>query len=541
MIDLTSPSRLPLAPPTQPLLEMRGICKRFVGVTALDGVDVSVHAREVHALMGENGAGKSTLMKILSGVYRHDEGTMQLAGQSISPVDPRAAQALGIAIIHQELNQVAELTVAENFFLGRELKKGFGIVDDAKMRAEARRWLAELGIAVDPGKPLRNLRIAERQLLEIAKAISLDAKVLIMDEPTTALNTEEVHRLFEVVSRLRDQGMAVIYISHRMDEIFRISDRITVLRDGKLVGSALARELTRDSLIKMMVGRELRDLFPARTRQSGAEVIAVRGLSVRGAIGRQALHSIDLAVHAGEIVGLAGLLGAGRTEVLEALFGVPAPDRLSGEIRIGGVPVRLASPRDAIGHGVGFVTEDRKHQSLVLVRSVGENASLAALGHFVRGGVLQLAREAREVGERVRELRVKTPSLATPAGSLSGGNQQKVVLAKWLLTRPKIVLLDEPTQGIDVGAKAEIYELIDRLAKSGTAVVLASSEMPELLALCDRVHVLCEGRIAGTLEHDEATQERILDLATRFSGHAEDHIAPPPGGVVNKALTGAAP
>lgn len=520
-----------------PLLQMRGICKRFVGVTALDHVDVSAYAHEVHALMGENGAGKSTLMKILSGVYRHDEGTITLAGEAISPTDPRAAQALGIAIIHQELNQVPELTVAENFFLGRELKKGFGIVDDARMRQQAKHWLAELGIAVDPGKPLRNLRIAERQLLEIAKAISLNAKVLVMDEPTTALNAEEVHRLFEVVSRLRDQGMAVIYISHRMDEIFRISNRITVLRDGKLVGSAPARDLTRDSLIKMMVGRELRDLFPARTRQSGAEVIAVKGLSVRGVVGKQALADIDLAVHAGEIIGLAGLLGAGRTEVLEAMFGVPAPDRVSGEIRISGTPVRLSSPRAAIGHGIGFVTEDRKHQSLVLVRSVGENASLAALSHFVRGGILQLSREAREVGEKVRELRVKTPSLATAAGSLSGGNQQKVVLAKWLLTRPKVVLLDEPTQGIDVGAKAEIYELIDRLAKSGAAVVLASSEMPELLALCDRVHVLCEGRIAGTLDHVEATQERILDLATRFSTHADTHIAPPADGAPSSTAT----
>ena len=520
-------------PATVALLRMRGICKRFAGVTALDNVDISVHAHEVHALMGENGAGKSTLMKILSGVYRHDNGSIELAGRTVSPSDPRAAQALGIAIIHQELNQVPELSVAENFFLGRELKNRFGIIDSARMREESKRWLAELGIRVDLAKPLRNLRIAERQLLEIAKAISLDAKVLVMDEPTTALNTAEVQRLFEVVKRLREQGMAVIYISHRMDEIFRISDRITVLRDGKLVGSMPAHELTRHALIKMMVGRELRELFPARTRQSGAEVVAVRGLSVRGSIGRQALNDIALTVHAGEIVGLAGLLGAGRTEVLEALFGVPAPERVSGDIRINGTAVRLRSPRDAIGLGIGFVTEDRKQQSLVLVRPVGENASLAALGRFVRGGVLQLRREAKEVGAQVRALRVKTPSLHTAAASLSGGNQQKVVLAKWLLTQPKVVLLDEPTQGIDVGAKAEIYELIDRLAKSGTAVVLASSEMPELLALCDRIHVLCEGRIAGTLDYTEATQERILDLATRYSAHVENHI-PPPGGLSTK-------
>jgi len=524
MNDFASPT---VAVPAAPLLEMSGICKRFPGVVALDRVSMVVHAGEVHALMGENGAGKSTLMKILSGVYRHDEGSIRLAGVEVAPNDPRAAQHLGIAIIHQELNQVPELTVAENFFLGRERRNAFRVLDEAGMREQTRHWMAELGIKVDPARRLGQLRVAERQLLEIAKAISLNAKVLVMDEPTTALNSEEVHRLFEVVRQLRDAGLAVIYISHRMDEIFTISDRITVLRDGKLVGSAQASSLTRDSLIKMMVGRELRELFPARSRQSGAEVISTHGLSVRATGGRQALEDINLKVHAGEIVGLAGLLGAGRTEVLEALFGVPAPARVSGEIRIDGQPVRLRSPVDAIARGIGFVTEDRKGQSLVLARPVGENASLAALAHYVRGGVLQLAREARDVGEKVRELRIKTPSLATAAGSLSGGNQQKVVLAKWLLTRPKLILLDEPTQGIDVGAKAELYELIDRLARAGTAIVLASSEMPELLALCDRVHVLCEGRISGVLDHAEATQERILDLATRFSGHVETHIAAP--------------
>jgi ABC-type sugar transport system ATPase subunit len=515
----------------QPVLDVAGIRKRFGAVTVLDGVCLTIRPGEIHALMGENGAGKSTLMKILSGVHRHDEGSIRLDGVAVAPSDPRAAQQLGIAIIHQELNQVPELTVAENFFLGRERRKRFGVLDDATMREQARYWMAELGIAVDPGRRLREMRVAERQLLEIAKAISLKARVLVMDEPTTALNSAEVRRLFQVVGQLRDAGMAVIYISHRMDEIFTISDRITVLRDGRKVASALARELTRDSLIKLMVGRQLQELFPARSRQSGAEVIRVRGLSVRGVPGRQALQDIDLAVHAGEIVGLAGLLGAGRTEVLEAMFGVPAPSRVSGEIRIAGRPVRLRLPRDAIDRGIGFVTEDRKQQSLVLVRPVGENASLAALAHFLRGGLLRLAQEAREVGDKVRELSVKTPSLATSASALSGGNQQKVVLAKWLLTRPKLILLDEPTQGIDVGAKAEIYELIDRLARAGTAIVLASSEMPELLALCDRVHVLCEGRLSGTLDHAEATQERILDLATRFSAHPEQHIRPPREGI----------
>ncbi len=509
-----------------PLLEMSGIGKRFPGVIALDGVHFNAHAGEVHALMGENGAGKSTLMKVLSGVHRPDEGTIRLGGTPIQPSDPRAAQHLGIAIIHQELNQVPELTVAENFFLGRERRTRLRILDDAAMREATRKGMAELGIVIDPTRRLRDLRVAERQLLEIAKAISLEARVLVMDEPTTALNTEEVHRLFEVVGKLRDDGLAVVYISHRMDEIFALCDRVTVLRDGRLVSSAPTPSLTRDALIKMMVGRELGELFPARSRQCGAEAIRVRGLDVAGAPGKQALRGIELCVHAGEIVGLAGLLGAGRTEVLEALFGVPAPSRVSGEIRIGGQTVRLRTPVDAIARGIGFVTEDRKLQSLVLARPVGENASLAALSRFVRGGVLRLAEEAREVGAKVRELRIRTPSLATPANALSGGNQQKVVLAKWLLTQPRVILLDEPTQGIDVGAKAEIYELIDRLARDGAAIVLASSEMPELLALCDRVLVLCEGRVSGELDHAEATQERILDLATRFSGHAEQHIAP---------------
>jgi ABC-type sugar transport system ATPase subunit len=453
---LRPPAQTDAAAPEQAVLQMKGICKRFAGVTALDQVSVFAHAHEVHALMGENGAGKSTLMKILSGVYRADAGAIVLDGRTVSPSDPRAAQALGIAIIHQELNQVPELSVAENFFLGRELRRAPGVMDLSLMNAQTTTWLSQL-------------------------------------------------------------GLAIIYISHRMDEIFRISDRITVLRDGRLVGSAPASKLDRGSLIRWMVGRELQDLFPTRSTKAGREILALHALSVCGGPGRQSLHDIHLRVRAGEVVGLAGLLGAGRTEVLEAIFGVPARTEVRGDIFLDGVATRFTSPRAAIRQGIGFVTEDRKQQSLVLVRSVAENAGLASLRRYAPRGMLQLGVEARDIAAQFRALRVKTPSLQTSASALSGGNQQKVVLAKWLLTRPRLVLLDEPTQGIDVGAKAEIYALIDQLAKSGTAVLMASSEMPELLALCDRIHVLCEGRLTGTLEHHEATQERILDLATRFA------------------------
>ncbi len=499
------------------LLQMRAVTKRFPGVTALDAVDFDARAGEVHALMGENGAGKSTLMKILNGVYRQDEGEVVLDGVPAQLSGPRSAQALGLAIIHQELNQVAELSACENFFLGRELRGPLGCLDRRRMRAETLRWLAELGLQLDPGRRLGDLRVAERQLLEIAKAISLRARVLVMDEPTTALSTEEVGQLFRVVRRLRAAGMAIIYISHRMDEIFAIADRITVLRDGRRVDSRPAPQFSRDSLIALMVGRELTQLYPQRAGRPGAEVLRLSGLCVRGGPGRQALRDVSLTVRGGEIVGLAGLLGAGRSEVLEAIYGVAERRREGGELRLDGALRRLRSPRAAIAAGIGFVSEDRKGRSLVLVRSVRENTSLAALGRFGRAGLLHLGRELAQVAAAVRAMRVKTPSLDTAVAALSGGNQQKVVLARLLLSEPRVVLLDEPTQGIDVGAKAEIYAWIERQAQQGAALLLASSEMPELLALCDRIVVLCDGRVAGELARADATQEKILELATRFA------------------------
>lgn len=501
-------------------LQARGLSKSFPGVRALNEVDLTLFGGEVHALMGENGAGKSTLVKILTGIYTHDDGgTIAVDGVPVQPSDPRDAQRLGISIIHQELNQVPELSVYENFFLGRERCSKFGWLDRTAMKKSTRHWLSQIGLQIDPDRPLRGLCVAERQLLEIAKAISVDAKVLLMDEPTTALSSDEVKQMFKIVRALRDRGMAIVYISHRMDEVFEISDRITVLRDGCRVDSRPARDYTRESLIMQMVGRPLPEFFPEVQARSGAEVIRVSKLSAKPRPNRQSLTNINLHVASGEVVGLAGLLGAGRTELLETIFGACPRQLWEGEVVIDGMARDFRSPRDGIAAGVGFVAEDRKGQSLVLCRSVGENITLAGLTRYARRGLLSLRKESAGVDSAIRALRIKTPGAATAVGVLSGGNQQKVVFARNWLTQPKLFLLDEPTQGIDVGAKAEIYALIRRLSGEGAGVLLASSDMPELLALCDRILVMCGGTISGELSRDEASQERILDLATRF-GHA---------------------
>ena len=500
-----------------PVLSMKGICKFFPGVKALDNVQLELRSGEVHALMGENGAGKSTLMKILTGVYRADEGQILIDGKDVQPRNPLEATELGITIIHQELNQVLEMTVAENFFLGRERFKQFGLLRRGHMDAETERWTRQLGMNISARSKLCELSVAARQMLEIAKAISNSTRVLVMDEPTTALSSDEVKQLFAVVRQLRSDGVAVVYISHRMEEVFELCDRVTVLRDGTFVTSAPIQEMTRDKLIAKMVGRELTQLFPPGLgKRLGAEVLKLRNFGILPSPGRCRVEGVSLEVRAGEIVGLAGLMGAGRTELLEGIYGVAVASRISGEIWVGGKRLAFKSPRDAIQAGIGFVTEDRKGQSLSLVRPVGENASLVALKRFTRGGFLNLSRERAALEAEVRALRIKTPSLSTPVGSLSGGNQQKVVLAKYLLNAPGLYLLDEPTQGIDVGAKAEIYTLINELASRGTAVLMASSDMQELLAMSDRIVVLCEGRVSGELTRSEATQDRILDLATRF-------------------------
>ncbi|NRQ30270.1 sugar ABC transporter ATP-binding protein [Nonomuraea sp. NN258] len=487
---------------------MRAIGKSFPGVRALDGVSLSVRKGEVVALLGENGAGKSTLMNILAGVFKDYEGEIAIGGEPAHIHSPKDAARHGIAMIHQELNLVPELSIADNVFLGRER----AILDRRTAESRTAELLAGLGLDLPPRRPVKRCRIAERQLIEVAKALSQNVRVLVMDEPTSALADAEVHRLYQVIRDLTGRGVAVIYISHRLEELAEIADRVVVLRDGRYIGERAT--IDRDELIQMMVGRPLGELFPrANGGDTGEELLRVADLSVPGdpGSGRTALREVSLSVRRGEIVGVAGLMGAGRSELLEAIFGAHRPS--SGTLTLAGRPYRPRSPGQAIKRGVALVAEDRKAQSLVLGNTVGFNAALSSLKRFVRFGVVDGGRESAAVGEQVRELRVKTPGLRFTVGNLSGGNQQKVVLAKWLLTAPSLILMDEPTRGIDVGAKAEIHALMSELAASGKGVLVASSELPELLAMCDRILVLCEGRITAEFARGAATQEAILQAA----------------------------
>ncbi|WP_279583363.1 sugar ABC transporter ATP-binding protein [Fodinicola feengrottensis] len=501
-----------------PILAMRDIAKSFPGVRALTGVSMDVRAGEVHALLGENGAGKSTLCNILSGVFTEYAGSIELAGERANihhpqrrPVarhrdDPPGAQPGARAVDRGQ--HLPRPGAADP--VGHDQPAPDG-------RRVARRLLAELGLRLDPRRPVRTCQIAEQQLIEVAKALSLNVRVLIMDEPTSALADAEVKLLFAVIRRLVARGVAVIYISHRLEELYEIADRVTVLRDGGYIGTREMAATDRAELIRMMVGRPLGEIFQHSAKISaGAERLRVTGLSLAAdpRAGRVALHDVSLSVRAGEIVGLAGLMGAGRTEVLEAIFGVFGTRAIRGSLALDGKPYPPRSPEEAIRRGVALVAEDRKTQSLVLSNTVRFNASLASLKRFRRwsGGVDAKA-ERKAVAEQVASLRVKTPSLASMVANLSGGNQQKVVLAKCLLTKPTVLLLDEPTRGIDVGAKAEISELVNKLAAAGTGILMASSELPELLGTCDRIIVLCEGRVTAELDRAEATQERILAAA----------------------------
>jgi ribose transport system ATP-binding protein len=502
------------------MLEIRAVSKSFPGVRALHAVSFTVEHGEVHALVGENGAGKSTLMKILSGAYTDFQGDLMLDGQPLVLGGPRDAQLRGIATIYQELNLIPELTVAENIFLGREPRTATGLLDVARMDDEARGLLDRLNLAIPPNRPVKWLRVGEQQLVEVAKALSLDARLLILDEPTSALSQAEIERLFAVIAALKAHGVTMIYISHKFDEIFRIADRVTVLRDGELVGTLPIAEADQPTLIRMMVGRDLRDLFPKSAAPIGAEALRVENLHLapEGERAGRSLHDISFQVQRGEIVGIAGLMGAGRTELLEAVYGVYPERRVRGTVAVDGQPRRIASPRDAIRAGLAFVTEDRKTQSLILISSVAHNLTLAALNRFLRLNILRRREEDVAVQDSIEKLRIKTPSAGVAVDKLSGGNQQKVALAKCLLTRPRVLLLDEPTRGIDIGAKVEIYGLISRLAQDGAAIVMASSELPELLAMCDRILVLCEGELSAELTRTEATQERIMEAATARRG-----------------------
>jgi ribose transport system ATP-binding protein len=498
------------------MLEIKAVSKSFPGVQALKGVSFAVAQGEVHALVGENGAGKSTLMKILSGVYPDYEGEIFFEGQRLALRGPHDAQRLGIAIIHQELNLVPELTVAENVFLGIERRTRLGGLDTKAMDRECRQLLRRLNLSLPPNRPVKWLRVGEQQLVEVAKALALNARLFILDEPTSALSEAEIEHLFAVIASLKAEGVTMIYISHKLDEIFLIADTVTVLRDGEHVGTCPVKETNQGQLIRMMVGRTLKELFPKTPVPIGDAVLQVSNLSLAPDRQRntRSLHDISFELRRGEILGLAGLMGAGRTELLETLFGAYPPGRVSGRIVLNGRLLHLDSPEAAIAAGFALVTEDRKLKSLITGMSVLENVTLAALRRFVRLGFIQTGAEAAAVSHSIADLHIKTPSRYAIVNNLSGGNQQKVVLAKGLLNTPAVLLLDEPTRGIDVGAKAEIYALISQLASNGAAILMASSELPEILAMCDRVLVLCEGRLTGEFTRAEATQERIMEAAT---------------------------
>lgn len=501
------------------LLDMKEIGMEFPGVKALDGVSLTLRKGEVLALLGENGAGKSTLMKILSGVYPYPSysGEFYIDGRPCRFNGTRAAAEVGVAIIHQELNLVPGLTVAENIWLGREplALPWLGVVNVREMERRSAGVLARMQADISPSAMVADLSVGQQQLVEIAKALTFDARILIMDEPTSALAQGEVSRLFDLIRTLKKQGVAIVYISHKLDEIYAVADRVTVLRDGRYVGTRDTAGVTRDELVAMMVGRELNELYPKAPARTGEVTLEVENLSA-GRPGRPsewALRDISFQVRAGEILGIAGLLGSGRTEIATALFGAwEGP--VTGRVIIRGQEGIPRSPGEAIARGLALVTEDRKLSGLVLGMTSGENISLASLKALSRWGVVNSRSEASLVDRFIRELRIKVAGPQQAVGTLSGGNQQKVVVAKWLATAPRVLVLDEPTRGIDVGAKAEIYQLMNDLAARGVAILMISSELPEVLAMSDRVLVMHQGRVAGVLTRAEATQERIMSCAT---------------------------
>ncbi len=503
----------------QPLLQMHGIRKSFSGVQALRGVSLEVCAGEVHGLVGENGAGKSTLMHVLSGALQPDGGEIVLHGETVPIASPQAAQSLGIAMIHQELSLVAGISVAANILLNREPRNGVGLVDWRAMNREAARLMAGLQTPVDVSSPTEEFGIAVQQMIEVAKALSYEARLIIMDEPTSALAEVEVRRLFETVRDLRKRGVAVIYISHKMEEIYAICDRVTVLRDGAYVGTAPTADLPKERLIHWMVGRKIEQLFPERHVRPGDVVLEVAGMTLPAAEGkRRVVDEVGLTVRAGEIVGLAGLRGSGAGELLGCVFGAYG-SRAQGKVTLRGRAVAVRSPAEAIGRGIAMLTNDRKATGLVLPMSVLHNMTLASLGVLAPVGLVRRQAELSAAQPLAESLDLRAASLDVEVNALSGGNQQKVALAKWLLTDPAVLLLDEPTRGIDVGAKAEIYELLDRLAAAGKAILLTTSELPELLAMSDRIVVMHRGKVTARLARGEATQETVMAAAMEAETH----------------------
>jgi rhamnose transport system ATP-binding protein len=501
-----------VVPPDEerPVLEMERVSKQFGATLALDDVSLELRRGEIHALLGENGAGKSTLIKIMTGVQRQDGGEIHIDGTPVRVTSAQDAQRLGVAAIYQEPMIFPDLSVAENIFIGhRDRGK---IVDRRRMEREAREVLARLDVRLDVGEPARGLTLAEQQTVEIAKAISLDVRVLIMDEPTASLSAHEVQRLFRIVHTLRQQGVAILFISHRMEEVFEIADRVTILRDGRWISTTPRAELTPATAISRMVGREVRELFRRERREPGAVRLSVRGLRREGAF-----QDVSFDLRAGEVLGFAGLVGARRTDVGLALFGIAPAD--GGEIQLDGTQVTVSSPRDAMALGIAYSTEDRRQLGLVMPLSIAANVSLPSLPRFLTSAGMVRRTEERATAEAFRQrLSIRAPSVETPASSLSGGNQQKVVISKWLETNPKVMILDEPTRGIDVGAKVEVHQLIDDLAARGMAIILISSDLPEVLAMSDRILVMREGRQMAIFSHHEASQERVLSAAMGQSG-----------------------
>jgi ribose transport system ATP-binding protein len=490
------------------LLEMREIVKQYPGVLALDKVSIDLKPGEVHCLVGENGAGKSTLMKVLSGAIKKDSGEIFISDEKVDYNSPSESQNLGINIIYQDFKLVPELTVAENIFLGREIKKTF-FLNKKEMNIKAVEIISQLGEKINVNLPVNKLSTAERQMVEIAKAIIGNVKILAMDEPTAPLTNKEIKKLFEVIKKLQEKEVGIIYISHRLEEIFEIGDRVSVLRDGRLVHSANMKDVNKNDLIKFMVGRELADEYPRNKAQKGNEILRVENLT------SEKINDVSFSLKKGEVLGIAGLVGAGRSELVRAIFG--ADKITSGKIFIDGKEANINSPSDAIESGIALLTEDRNLLGLFMNMSIRENISVSSLGKMMNGKFVSKQKEISSSQKQFNQLKVKAPSIETSVESLSGGNRQKVVLARWLETNSNILIFDEPTAGIDVGVKFEIYKLINNLAEEGKGIIVISSELPELIGITDRIIVMCEGRITGMLLREEATQEKILELATKFS------------------------
>ena len=488
-------------------IEMRGINKSFGSNQVLKDAGFLLKDGEVHALMGENGAGKSTLMKILTGVYTKDAGTILVDGVEVNYKNPQEAEKAGIVFIYQEINSLFDLTVEENLFMGKEITKGFGICDKKAMRAKAQEVMDRLGVSIPIDAVMGDLSVGQQQMVEICKALMVDAKVLIMDEPTAALTQSETEVLFEVMKGLVEKGVSIVYISHRMEEIFELCDRITILRDGSYIGTEYIKDITMDDVVKMMIGREIGERFPQRDVTLGEEVIRVENLSHP-----RYFKDVNFSVRAGEVLGVSGLMGAGRTEVMHAIFG-NMPEA-TGKIFIDGKEVSIKNPREAIAAGIGFITEDRKTEGLLLEKPISDNIEVANLKKVSIRNILNPKKQVELVKKGIEEFRIKCFGPQHECHNLSGGNQQKVVLAKWIYTEPKILILDEPTRGVDIGAKKEIYSVINDLAAKGVAVILVSSELPEVLGMSDRIMVVHEGHVTGIIDAATADQEKVMTLAT---------------------------